>query len=193
MKKIILSVAAICMMAVASVSAQEMTWGAKVGVNVAGITNSIDCSSRLGLVVGVTGEYEMSESSYLSADLLYSAQGNKYKYELGGVDCVDKYNYAYLNIPIMYNYYVVEGVAVKLGIQPGFLLGARWVEKEDDEKEDGKITGANGFDFAIPIGVSYDLSERLVLDARYVMGLSKIYDGWKGKNKALQITLGYKF
>ena len=52
------------------------------------------------------------------------------------------------------------------------------------------------FDFAIPVGLSYEF-KRFVLDARYTLGVTKIFDEDKvnldSKNLTFQLTLGYKF
>lgn len=204
MKKIILSVAAICMMAVTTVSAQDFTWGAKVGLNMANLSTSYDYGdadkSRTSFVIGVTGAYSLSEKSFVSAELLYSAQGDKFKYDEdygdGPVACVDKINLGYLNIPILFNYYVIDKLAVKAGIQPGFLLGAKNAWECDGEKDDEDIkSDYNSIDFSIPVGVSYDITESIVVDARYNIGLSNIsaYDGSTAKNNVFQLSVGYKF
>ena len=58
------------------------------------------------------------------------------------------------------------------------------------------------FDLAIPVGLSYEFPFGLVLDARYTLGLTKIFDEEKfqnngydldSKNLTFQFTLGYKF
>src|SRR3712207_9280389 len=86
---------------------------------------------------------------------------------------------SYINVPIMANVYVVNGLAVKLGVQPGFAV----------DKADSDI---NTVDFSIPVGASYEY-KNIVLDARYNWGVTKLYDGGKSKNSVFQVTLGYKF
>ena len=92
---------------------------------------------------------------------------------------------SYLNIPMMANVYVVPGLAVKLGIQPGFM-----VDKDD-------ASDVNTFDLSIPVGLSYEYNN-FVLDGRYNWGVTKINkNSVKGaddtRNSVFQITLGYKF
>ncbi|MFI3306442.1 MAG: porin family protein [Rikenellaceae bacterium] len=215
MKKIILSVAAICMMAVSTVSAQDFTYGVKVGLNLANLSgyetgDDEKNKSRLGFAVGVTGEYSLSDKMSVSAELLYSAQGDKITYEdSGDIDGYsyseegkEKYNLSYLNIPILYGYKVMDKLTVKAGIQLGFLLSAKNVEKYEctfdgetekyDEEYDIK-SGCNSIDFAIPVGVAYDLTEKIAVDLRYNIGMSSIYDGYTSKNNVLQLSVGYKF
>lgn len=81
------------------------------------------------------------------------------------------------------NVYVAQGLAVKLGVQPGFMVD-----------KDGAGDDVKTFDFSIPVGLSYEFSH-VVLDARYNWGVTKVVDaGDKSpKNSVFQITLGYKF
>ena len=86
---------------------------------------------------------------------------------------------------MMANVYVVPGLAVKLGIQPGFM-----VDKDD-------ASDVNTFDLSIPVGLSYEYNN-FVLDGRYNWGVTKINkNSVKGaddtRNSVFQITLGYKF
>lgn len=52
--------------------------------------------------------------------------------------------------PILANYYIFDGLAVKAGIQPGFLLSGKAVAKGDGHTEKEDISGIlHGADFAI--------------------------------------------
>lgn len=156
----------------------------KVGLNVTKITGE-GTKTKAGFTAGVEGMYQAAEKFGVSAALMYSLQGTKYE----GVD--KAYNMHYLNIPILANYYVVKGLAVKAGIQPGFLVGA---------KHDGNSfsDSCKKFDFAIPVGLSYEISN-IVFDARYNIGLTKTRKSEHGitvektKNSVFQFTVGYKF
>lgn len=77
----------------------------------------------------------------MSAGLLYSGQGTKIEFE----DESSNWKPAYLNIPFLANVYVVKGLAVKAGIQPGFMVSK-------DDAEDVKT-----FDFSIPVGLYYEI------------------------------------
>jgi hypothetical protein len=95
-------------------------------------------------------------------------------------------NLDYLNIPVLFNYYIVPGLAVKAGVQPGFLARAK--HNDTDIKDLYKK-----FDFAIPLGLSYEFSD-FVIDARYNLSLSKLPDVGDAKayNSVIMLTLGYK-
>ena len=124
----------------------------------------------------------------VSAGLIYSMQGAKETVE--GVDCTMKLDY--LNVPILANVYVAPGLAVKLGIQPGFKLSAKAKAETSGASAEVDLDDIKGFDLAIPVGLSYQY-QNIVLDARYNWGVTKIMDDVDSKNSVFQITLGYKF
>ena len=186
----------------------QLTLQPKVGLNLANLTNTKvgDESGKMkaDFVLGVEAEYGLAEKFSVAAGLLYSMQGcefGEYKVKangetVGGWDKNER-NLAYLNIPIVANFYFAKGWAIKAGIQPGFLLSAK--EKVDgvgltpsvdrDVKDDCKT-----FDLAIPLGISYEFSN-FVVDGRYNLGLTKINKNGdeSSKNNVIQFTFGYKF
>ncbi len=190
MKKIMLvaalmlsSVATFAQHAVGSFNIQP-----KVGLNIANLTDYSKSDARLGLVAGAEGEYQATDIVSVSAGLLYSMQGAKVNQPL--VTVTQKLDY--INIPITANVYVVKGLAVKLGVQPGFKVGD--VASVDAAHAlNVALSGkAKSFDLSIPVGVSYEYNN-FQLDARYNWGVTKVYEGSKVKNSVFQITLGYKF
>ena len=116
----------------------------------------------------------------LSADVLYSRQGTKGE----GV----KVKTDNLNIPILANFYLVKGLAVKAGIQPGFLLKAK--NNDVDVKAAYKKA-----DVAVPVGVSYLFNCGLILDARYNIGLTSLAKDKDivTRNSVFAVTAGWRF
>ena len=153
----------------------------KVGVNIANLTEVKDSDPRIGLAAGVEGEYQASDIFSVSAGVLYSMQGAKQEFSVLNQTFKNTYKLDYINVPIMANVYVTKGLAVKLGVQPGFLISST----TNDIK-------AKSVDFSIPVGISYEYNN-FQLDARYNWGLTKVFENYKNKNSVFQITLGYKF
>ena len=174
-------------MAVAALTASaqnaegQVTLMPKAGINISSITNSDRAKAKVGFVGGVEAEYGLPSNFSVSAGVLFSMQGAKAKEG----DAKTKLNY--LNIPILCNYYVWQGLAVKAGVQPGFLLSAK---VGDLDIKDGCKT----FDLSIPVGVSYEY-QKFVLDARYNIGVTKGNKEGNDseRNSVFAITLGYKF
>ena len=160
----------------------------KIGVSIANLTDMKDSDPRVGLVAGVEGEYQASDIFSVSAGVLYSMQGAKAN--IGNlIDATNRLDY--INVPIMANVYVVKGLAVKLGVQPGFNVSNK-LKVNNLDAFDNPFAKAQSVDFSIPVGVSYEYSN-FQLDARYNLGLTKVFENGKDKNSVFQITLGYKF
>ena len=107
-------------------------WGVKGGLNITGMTNSEEGQSKTGFVVGAFADYRFTQKFALSVDALYSRQGVSFG-KTGDVRSKTRLNY--LNVPILANYYIFDGLAVKAGIQPGFLLSGKAVAKGDGHTE----------------------------------------------------------
>lgn len=157
-----------------------------VGINLANLTKLDDTKMKFGIAAGAVAEYGVSEKFGVSLGLIYSQQGCKFDKGDG------KLNMDYLNIPILAQYYVIDGLALKAGIQPAALVSAK--------AKNGGSTSikeyCNKFDVAIPVGVSYEYKNFLI-DARYNIGLTKTfkktYTDEKSNNSVFQFTVGYKF
>ncbi len=163
----------------AQAEAGTLTLKPLVGINVANITDD-DGDAKVGLAAGAELGYQLNESFAVTAGAIYSMQGAKSE----GV----KLNLDYINIPILANYYITKGLAVKAGIQPAFKVKSE--AKADVVSVD--MDGFKSFDLSIPVGLSYEVSD-FVIDARYNWGMTKVFEGFDSKNTVFQFTVGYKF
>ena len=193
MKKIMMIAA--MMVAVLSANAQnevgQVTLKPTVGMNIATLTKTNDSKVRVGLAAGLEAEFGVAENFGLTAGVLYSMQGCKWK---EGDESLT-YKIDYINIPILAQYYVVKGLAIKAGIQPGFKASAKAKASAGSNSISGDLEDVKGFALSIPFGVSYEYSS-FVLDARYNLGVTKAFkDSWNtdSKNSWFMISLGYKF
>lgn len=192
----------------------------KIGFNVSFLTNvwktklsvplgepmTGDRDVKAGFVAGVEAEYQITPVISVAAGLLYSIQGTRWEdlETIGeGYRSMSKdhmFDLSYLNIPIVANFYVAKGFALKAGVQPGFLLDSKKKETYYDAqnrevKASDDIEGIKKFDLSIPLGASYEFNN-VVIDARYNLGLTKVCLGDENKaskNSVIQVTVGYKF
>ena len=183
------------MVAVLSANAQnevgQFTLKPMVGLNLANITNN-DGKIKVGVAAGVEAEYGITETFGITGGVLYSMQGCKDK------DVSDyKTTLGYINIPILANAYLFKGFAVKVGVQPGFLVSAKEKYSNGGISVDGDIKDAcNKVDLSIPIGISYEYAS-FVFDARYNWGLTNTWKDdtrdKKSHNSVFMFSVGYKF
>ncbi len=230
-KKIMKKLMMIAAMMVAAVSANAQfepgTWSIqpKIGGTMSKVSNmpnfkfgkigntnlDVDKSIYTGALIGAEFEYQVAQPFSVAAGLNFSMQGCKW----GDFEIKKDGDYAkakdlkmelnYLNIPIVANFYLFKGFAIKTGVQFGFLLSAKQKAttetKVGDRHEETKESidfkdECKKFDVAIPIGISYQVPTiPIYIDGRYNLGLTKINkDGDTNyKNQVFQVTVGYKF
>ena len=193
MKKLMM-IAAMMLMSMGAFAQNEVgqfTLKPMAGMTLANITN-IDGKIKVGLAAGVEAEYGITETFGVSGGVLYSMEGSKNK------DNSDfKTNLDYINVPILANAYLFKGFAVKVGVQPGFLVRAKEKYSNGGITVDGDIKDAcNKVQLSIPIGLSYEYAD-FVFDARYNWGLTNTFKNdnsdKKSHNSVFMISLGYKF
>ena len=174
-------------------SVGSITVQPKIVINGANITDADNSDSRIGLVLGGEFEYRVSPIFSLSAGALYSMQGCKGTAEDEDGNTGDvSLKLDYINVPILANVYVVKGLAIKLGIQPGFNVRHKATATVSGVNVTTNLPGVKSVDFSIPIGVSYEFN-RFVIDGRYNLGVTKLIDGADSKHSVFQFTFGYKF
>ena len=208
MKKLILLFVtmAVTMVVQAQYKEGDMTIQPRVGVTFSTVTNQDDIKMKLNLTYGFEVEHFFTDQLSVAGGLLFTNQGYKFDYyevEPGSnsVKKTGNFNNYYALVPITVNYYVIEGLAVKAGIQPAFRVKTQL--KIDNRKLDmddaidflfgnHEVT-VNKFDLSIPVGFSYEYN-KIVFDARYNFGLTKLFKGVdnSSRNRVITLTLGYK-
>ena len=206
------------------------------GINVSDISadDEVNYKAKVGFTGGVEAEYGFTPWLGVSLGAMFSQQGAKYNATIGeyGVDengqkvvamldIKGKLKADYVNMPLLANFYVWKGLAIKTGLQVGFLVndkmdgtvimaGATVSDFDKITYEDISTPSSNyflssfGFEesdvcksvvFGIPVGLSYEY-KNITLDARYYFGLTRMDDAKEdpaARNRCLSITLGYKF
>lgn len=204
MKKLFLLVAMMAMTVVAKAQHEEgyFTIQPRVGVTFATMTGDDDAKMKTNLTYGLEFERFFTDEFSVAAGIMFSNLGFKTSvFTINNVENKVTLNNYYGLIPITLNYYVVEGLAIKAGVQPSFRMKTQM--KEGDTKLDldnaldmyfGNEASINRFDLAIPVGLSYEF-HRITVDARYNFGLVKVFKGTKNNyyNRYISLTLGYKF
>ena len=176
----------------------------KVGMNVATLSDAD--KAIVDLHFGVEAEYMVSDNFSLGLGAIVSNQGAKYDelYDNQGKLIEEKYtaDLDYVHVPVLVSWYVLPGLALKAGVQPGFKMKAK--AKFADHTYDldrvyqvnnlltGEDIKVSKFDLSIPVGISYEY-KNIVLDARYIWGLIKVLNqGDAFYNRCFMVSLGYK-
>lgn len=202
---------------VAISNAQELNYGLKIGGNLSNLNGNypdnpdeyttIDNKSKLGFHIGGFVEYKINDKFSIQPELLFSTQGNKleiveefydsYYDETEKVSLTQNSKFAYLNLPIIFKYQIVDNLSIEFGPQVGFLASAKAdLEYKDynypsdnenitiDLLKDGTYEflgetiqvkkGMNRIDFGLNLGASYDFTENIFVQGRYYYGLTKV-------------------
>jgi hypothetical protein len=207
MKKIFFAAAVLMCSLTAFAQWKEGTFSIQptAGINISNLSNKDNAKVKVGFTAGAEAEYQLTKQLSLSAGALFSMQGAKSTTvfrevdnttkEIREVDIKNTMEFDYINVPILANYYIIEGLAVKLGIQPGFNIIAKRKRTDGVEKESKNLSDlgvdVRKVDISIPIGVSYEFND-FVVDARFNLGLTEVADLVKSKNRVFQITFGYQ-
>lgn len=197
MKKVFVLIAA----AVVSMSAMaQVQFGAKVGFDMTNFWGeNVDHGMKPSYQAGLVMEYKFNPHFAIAPEVVFASQGGKVKaveVNLFDLTITGKkkltYNTNYINVPLMLKYYVAPSFSVDFGPQVGFNVYSKaTVDGETIDLKDGTKT----VDFGLGLGGTYNLTENAFVQARYTLGLTKVFDEDlnKEKNGNIQIAFGMKF
>lgn len=185
---------------------ENITWNAKVGMNMSNFTGDMETDMRVGFNLGVGMEYHFTDVWSLAPSVMFTQKGGKTEAEESGYKASVKYNPLYLQIPVQalarisimdnQNFVVKAGPYFAVGI-----AGKAKTELSDGEsnistKEDFFGDGVKRFDCGLALGVAYEIDKFFVaLDGEF--GFTKVMDLGEGVNSPhnmnFSIGVGYNF
>lgn len=179
-----------------SVNAQELHYGIKAGTNFAVQSQVADYADnseiRVGFTAGAFGNYSISNTFSLQAEINYEQKGGK-------TDEV-KNRYDYLTVPVILKYSLGKSdntpirFNINAGPYAGYLLNSETeydgnTTDLNDDSESMEFGAVAGFGMEYPIA-----NNSITLDLRLSLGLTGYEkDNSTPKNKYVGITLGYQF
>ena len=170
---------------VSIVSYSQISWNAKVGMNMSNFTGDSDTDMRVGFNVGVGMEYQFTDMWSIQPSLMFTQKGAKMDEAAARFAIADNQNIV-----------VKAGPYFGFGIAGKYKAGGEKIDFFKDTKdEDGDILmeGAKKFDAGLGVGVAYEIN-KFFIDLTGEFGLTKIYDGdGAPKNINFSIGVGYKF
>jgi len=152
-------------------------FGVKAGFNSTSFAVTVldesDSESISGFYIGLLAEFELSEAIMLQPELQYVNISE------------DGESTGFLNIPIMFKYYIAEGFNVQAGPQISYSL--------EESVDDFSNLGID-----VAVGLGYDINDNFFVDARYSYNVNNRYTGAGSEDlsvryNAFQVGVGYKF
>jgi opacity protein-like surface antigen len=172
-----------------TMSFSQTQYGAVAGLNMANVSgDDVDGDMKIGMHVGVSASFELSDAMTLKTGALYSMKGAQDKFG----DETLKYNLSYIEIPANLSFVVSDQMFLMAGPYIGLLMGAKL--SFDGESEDISDDIA-GMDFGINIGAGFAVTEVISINVGYQMGLALLDSDGDGdmKNSNMHIGMTYSF
>ena len=193
MKKVLFVL--VLMLSAGIIANAQFKFGVKAGMNASGVNiENLDTKTRVGLSAGILGQFKINERWAIQPEALYNMQG--YKAKISGVDCTFKTDY--VSIPVMVQFYAVEGFSIEVGPQFGILVSAKIKGESDGQSASVDFKDQmKSFEAAVVVGAAYELSAIPVgFFARCSLGLTETTEASFGtdiKNHGFQLGAFVKF
>ncbi len=158
-------------------------WGVKAGANFSSVNGDDvnDVDSRTGLQIGGVVSIPVTELFSVQPEVVYSMRGWKDGDFTIKVDYVD--------VPVMADFEIIEGLSLQGGPLLGFNLSAK-VENEDGNEND--IEDISTLNVGAAIGAQYELPVGVFFNVRYDMGFNDVIDNnFDAKNCNIGASVGF--
>jgi hypothetical protein len=209
MKKLIISLAVLLAMAIASTALAQSSFGIRTGANFSNIHRvfpqddvDFETDDLPGYAAGLVAEIGISRAFAIQPELLFTRYGYRMEEDFMDETMKAKIRYNYLQMPILAKLRLgnnFSGFNVAIGPHLGYGIGdLRATVELGDEKEEEDVTWDEAHlkrvDYGITGGIGATFGN-LGLDFRYQFGLANILDepleGYKMSNRNFQISLAY--
>jgi len=202
MKKffVLIAAAIVCMSASAQVQ-----FGAKVGFDMTHFWGEDAPSGwQPNYQVGLMMEYKFNPKFAIAPEVVFAAQGGKENDKIdveevpGMVEAKGTFHTNYINVPLMLKFYATPAFRIDFGPQVGFNVYSKMTASGKAGNFEAKETidfkdMTNTVDFGLGLGATYNLTNNAFVQARYNLGLTKVFEDSQVKNGNLQIAFGMKF
>ena len=152
---------------------QGVDLGIKVGANFATLTELPNVDTRTGLNFGAFFTIKFNDKIAIQGDVLYSQQCAEFD--------LDKVDLDYVNVPIVFKYYLVKKLNLHIGPQFGFLVSDFDASEFEDSYESTDVSGVVGLGLDLPLGFR--------ADGRYNFGLTEFLPDVK--NNVFSLSVGW--
>ena len=205
MKKIAIALMCTILATGAAMAQKQFTFGPKVGVDYTHYWGEdVNHGGQLNYQVGAFMEYRFTNKFSIAPEVVFAAQGGKYEIDYRGIVYKETDNVNYINVPVMFKFYVVPALSIDFGPQVGFNIYSKNTQELKAGGEGGKETydmkdGTKSVDVGLGLGLTYNITNDVFVQGRYTMGLTEtfkkeleLFNG-KAKNGNAQISIGYRF
>ncbi|AQX13235.1 MULTISPECIES: porin family protein [Elizabethkingia] len=184
-------------------------FGIKAGMNVSSISQNgglSDTKSKIGFNAGLFLNAPISSNFSIQPEVIYNDLGSKVTF---GSDNQNSYstNLGYISVPVMFQFNATPQFYLEAGPEFSFLVSAKNKLKDGngnvavDDWSKTATDNLNTFNFGLGVGLGFNITENIGINARYTAGLTKIgkTDNPIGrsysdsKNNVFQVGLNFGF
>lgn len=201
-KAIVCLVAAVMTLcATTGAKAQKVGFGVKGGLNLSTWTQD-DSKFRVGVHLGGFANIKFNKMFAIQPELMYSMEGAKWKTETSttvlGTEYYAKSKYSVtthkLIVPIMFQFTPIRELTLEAGPQLGFNLSMKGHldfetniagQSNYDDDIDYDSDDYNTFELGLALGARFNIAKNMSVGARYVYGLTPLFDEVKVNGKVL--------
>lgn len=183
-------------------------FGIKGGMNVSSISDDgyDDTKSKVGYYGGIFVNIPASESFSIQPEVIYNNLGSEVK-NLATIPGTTynynrKLNLNYLTVPVMFQYKATPQFYLEAGPEFGFLVSAKSTTTTNNSSSTTELKkdDFNNFNLGMGLGLGFDITKNVGVNARYVAGFSDVTKpssdpstDAKNKNNTFQVGLNFKF
>lgn len=190
-------------------------YGLLVGVNSATVkvdnSEGDDISSVWGFSFGGFATFQTSPNIIIQPELIYTGKGFKTEINLDDYDYeykeTEELKFAYLEVPVLFKYAIQTGnMYITPFIGPSLSIVMSGKSSYDvylyEDGYEGEASGTRDIknqmediDFGLNFGTDLYFSEKIFLQLKYDLGLSKIFTKsvLESKNRVLSLSMGVSF
>ena len=189
---------------------QDKKFGLMGGANYSNVfgdlKDNFDTERRISYHIGAFSFLSLSDRITFSPRVAYSSQG--YDIELELQQTVDepptRFEFTtrlnYLNVPLLFKYYLKPDLSINFGPQLGFLLNTVTINKNTSGPSLGddttRFSGDFKIDYGLKVGASYAINHDLFVELNYFQGFSNIsrdsiIPEESNNNSVYQLSVGY--
>ncbi len=168
--------------------------------------DNFDTERRISYHIGAFSFLSLSDRITFSPRVAYSSQGYHIDLELRQTvdepptlfELATRLNY--LNVPLLFKYYLKPDLSINFGPQLGFLLNTLTVNKDTSGPSLGegstRFSGDFKIDYGLKVGAAYAINQDVFVELNYFQGFSNISrDGivptGSNDNSVYQLSVGY--
>ena len=178
-----------------SLTASSQHFAMKLGLNGTNlpIENSDEGKIKLGFVVGMGLNFELSDKFQIQPELLSGTWGARY--DIDGQDKDDVMAFSGFSIPLMFKYSLIPQLMFEFGPSMTFVTRADYKDNGDADDITNVKKNYKKSDLGLNAGLTLSPTDRIDLGIRYCHGLTNINEisDLSIKTQAIQLSISCSF